>query len=123
MTALTYDFTIEQGATFSRDIEIQDGNGDPIDLTGSTFAAKLRSRYSESATLATFTCAIQGSAVLGILRMSLTAAQTSTIEVDDADGPSKQFTYGCYDLEWTKADASIVRLIEGVVKISPEVTR
>jgi hypothetical protein len=122
MAGASYDIEIDQGATFSRQVTIQDSNSVAIDITGSTFAGQIRKSASDGTVVATFTCAIV-TAASGIMSFSLTAAQTAAITTIPSQAADRKPTVYAYDVEWTKADASVVRLLEGLCSVSPEVTR
>lgn len=122
MAAGKYNTTMEQGATFKRTFEVNDANGDPIDLTGYTFAGQMRKLPKDTGTpIATFT-AVLGASVNKI-NVSLTNTQTSAVPVvADAKDPVKATRY-YYDIEMTAPDTTVTRLVEGYIDVSPEVTK
>lgn len=124
MSAGKLDLNIEQGATFEKTFTIKDSLAAAIDLTGWTFAGKIRHRYDSPATVATFTTAVLNQVTnKGQFTISLTAAQTSAIPVDPSDSINRDLTEYLYDIEATKPDTKKDRVLEGKVKVSPEVTR
>jgi hypothetical protein len=123
MAAGTYDFTLEQGATFERTLTIKDSNDDPIDLTGFTFSAQIRKKYSDAVSYGDFTFVILNQVSnTGQVRMSMSATVTSAIPVDKADSSAKKTTSYCYDVEMNTG-SKIDRIIQGTISVSPEVTR
>ena len=58
MAAGRYDFIIEQGATFSRQVTWQDENGVGINLAGYTITGKLRKKTSDNKEIASFNCVL-----------------------------------------------------------------
>ncbi len=111
MAAGTYNFIIEQGATFSRQLTVKE-NSSALNLTGYSVASLMRSTHDSSTVAGTFTCTIS-SASGGIINMTMTPAVTGAIE----EGIYK------YDLEITSGAGTITRLLEGEVTVNPEVTR
>ena len=104
---------IEQGATFEISLQIKDGQ-DPRDLTGFTARSQMRrSHYSRRAT--DFTVDINNP-TNGELTLSLTADQTKILK------PGRYV----YDVEVIGPGAPpevVSRVLEGVVTVSPEVTK
>lgn len=84
--------------------------GDPIDLDGCIAVAQIRKHYTSSNAV-NFTTSVSGSS--GYVTLSLTANQTSDMS------PGRYV----YDCELIAQDQSVIRLIEGIVTITPGVTR
>jgi len=111
--ALIVDFYIDQGTDYENIITINDSGGSPRNLTGYTVASQLRKGHSSS-TSYPFTAGLFGNdPATGRIILSMTAAQTSAI-------PAGRYVY---DIELTSAAGKKSRVIEGMVTISPEVTR
>ena len=116
MTAGILDFTIEQGATFSRIITWKDENDTPINLTGYTARMQIREHLASAGTLAELTTANGGiiiNAALGKLTLTLSATAT------DALTPSR----AVYDLEVESSGGVVTRLLQGNILIERSVTR
>tara|TARA_A200000159_G_C7225441_1_gene297931 strand:- start:366 stop:701 length:336 start_codon:yes stop_codon:yes gene_type:complete len=111
MSAGTYNFTIEQGTTFSRVLTLQE-NGSAMNLTGYSVASQMRSTHDSSSIVATFSGSVTN-ASSGQLTLSLTNSQTSAIE---------EAIY-VYDVEITSGAGAVTRILEGNVTVTPEVTR
>ena len=111
MAAGKYDFTLEQGATFSREITVQD-SGSAMNLTGYTPRMQMRSTHDSSTIALTFTATISN-ASQG--KISLTATDTITSAVEEG--------IYVYDLEIESSGGTVTRLMEGNVTVTPEVTR
>jgi hypothetical protein len=111
MAAGKHNILIEQGATFSKTLTLKDEHDAPINLTGKTFASKLRRRHTDTAASATFTFTVINAA-LGTVRWSLTATQTAGILAEPH----------YYDLEMTDG-ATVTRLMEGTAFVNFEVTK
>ena len=111
MAAGTYNFIIEQGATFTRQLTVKENNS-ALNLTGYSVASLMRSTHDSSTVAGTFTCTISN-AVGGIIDMSMNPTVTGAIE---------EGMY-VYDMEITSGSGSRTRLLQGEVTVNPEVTR
>ena len=111
MAAGTYNFILEQGATFTRTLTVKENNS-AMNLTGYSVASKMRSTHDSSTVVGTFTCTISNASG-GVITMNMTANTTSAIE---------EGIY-VYDIEITSSAGTVTRLMEGNVTVNPEVTR
>ena len=111
MAAGTYNFIVEQGATFNRILTVKENNS-AMNLTGYSVASKMRSTHDSSTVVGTFTCSISNASSGGIT-MSMTSSTSSAIE---------EGIY-VYDLEITSGTSIVTRLLQGEVTVNPEVTR
>ena len=111
MAAGTYNFVLDQGATFSRQLTVKD-NGSVMNLTGYSVASTMRSTHDSSTVSGTFTCTISN-ATGGVITIAMTNSTTAAIE---------EGMY-VYDLEITSGAGTVTRLMEGTVTVNPEVTR
>jgi|DEB0MinimDraft_10_1074344.scaffolds.fasta_scaffold10467_2 hypothetical protein len=103
---------IEQGTDFSSTITVQDSSGNITNLTGYTAAAQIRKHYTSNSAVS-FTTGFGDPRSDGELTLSLTRIQTSNME-------SGRYVY---DVELTDSANTRSRLVEGLVTITPEVTR
>ena len=101
---------IDQGTTFSTVINLTDDNGDPIDLTGYTGDSEMRKHYTSSNSQS-FSIALGGNT--GTVTLSLTAGQTANLTAGRY----------VYDVEVTSGANVVSRIVEGIVTVTPEVTR
>ena len=108
--ALKANIVIDQGTSFSTTIDVTDDDGNIVDLDGFTGAAQMRKHYTSS-TAYDFTVAITED--LGEVNLSMTANTTNSI-------PAGRYVYDC---ELTDSAGLVSRLIEGVVTVTPGVTR
>lgn len=140
MSAGVYNFTIEQGATFALEIEYTDSNGDPVDLNGYFAEMQLASDYADNSNRTLYT-SLTGNYydTYGYRNISLTGAYNDYTLADGKIGillnpwSTRYLTFSeCkYDLElYTTSDGSrlgtkiySIRLLQGQIKISKEVTR
>jgi hypothetical protein len=101
---------IDQGTTFSTSINLTDDNGDAIDLTGYTGRAQMRKHYTSS-NAQSFTVSLQSSN--GTVTLSLTETQTANLTAGRY----------VYDVEVVSGANVVSRIVEGIVTVTPEVTR
>ena len=106
------DLTIEQGATFERNITIKDSSNVAINLSGSSFAGQVRKRHQSATKEADFDFTITNASG-GIVQATITAANTGNMTPGDF----------VYDIEWTQSASSVTRLLEGTATVTPQVTR
>jgi len=107
------DITVEQGATFKRTITILNSSQVAIDVSGDTFSAQMRKRPQSEDISATFSTSLVSDGSDG--QFELLLSDETTMGIIDGDY--------VYDVEWNKADGTKTRLLEGVAKVTPEVTR
>jgi hypothetical protein len=118
------NFDIDQGSTFTVDVKIVDASQVPVNLTGVTFAGQIRKTASSGAVLGTFTfltnpADLQG----GKFSMTLNATETSALPCDCSPSAVRAITQLAYDVEITYPDGIVERILSGILKVSPEVTR
>lgn len=109
--AIISNITVDQGTTFSADIDVTDSEGNILDLEGYSAAAQMRRTYS-STSYTQFTAAVTSTSE-GTVTISLTPAQTNAL---------KAGRY-VYDVEITDAGGIVTRVVEGQVEVTPGVTR
>lgn len=109
--AIKANLIIDQGASFESSFNVTDDDDATINLTGFTGAAQMRKHYT-SVSYYTFNVAID--AVLGIVTLSMDANTTNTI-------PAGRYVYDCELTDTTSNVRS--RLVEGIVTVTPQVTR
>lgn len=105
------ELNIEQYATFSTTVNVEDSAGEAINLSGYSAASQIRkSYYSSSAN--NLTATITGIAN-GEITLAMTAANTSLLT------PGRYL----YDLVITSPTGVKTRVIEGIVNVLPGVTQ
>ena len=110
--AVLSDLSVDQGADYSADIVVQDGNGNVANLNGYTVKAQMRKSYTSS----TFTDfgATVANAGQGLITITLQNSVTNGL---------KAGRY-LYDVEITKTStAEKTRVVEGQVTINPGITQ
>ena len=104
------NLVIDQGSTFSTDLYLTDEGGVPLILNGYYANSEIRKWYTSSTPAATFTTFINISS--SFITLSLTANQTGNIA-------SGRYVY---DVEISD-NSSTSRILEGIITITPQVTR
>lgn len=106
--AVKTNIVIDQGTDFNSSFTFTDESDEPIDFSIYTANSQLRKTYTSS-TSYTFQTSLTNS---GIITLSMNAATTSNLS------PGRYV----YDLE-VEASGVRSRLVEGVVTVTPQVTR
>ena len=115
MAAFT-ELLIEQGATFSTTINVEDTAGAAINLYGYTASSQMRKSYYSSSPTATFNTAISSNT--GTITLSLSSTVTANI------APGRYVYDSIVSFEGAPGTANtVVRILEGVIDVSPSVTR
>jgi hypothetical protein len=104
------NLVIDQGSTFSTDLSLLDENGDGIVLNGYTANSQIRKWYTSSSPAATFATSINVES--SVLTLTLTDAQTSNLVAGRY----------VYDVELSDG-LNVSRIVEGIVTVTPQVTR
>lgn len=111
------NLTILQGATFRHDLTWKTGNPpDVVNLSGYLARMQMRAKVSDAVVLIELTTA-NGGIVLDPLNGGI------AIYISAADTASLAFKKAFYDLEMIAPNGDVIRLVEGIVIVSPEVTR
>lgn len=108
--AIKANITVDQGADFETVINVTDDNGDVIDLTGYTANAQMRKHYTSSNATSFSTSISSGS---GTVTLSLSANTSGSIAAG-------RYVYDC---ELRSSGNVVTRLVEGIVTVTPQVTR
>jgi hypothetical protein len=108
--AIKANLVIDQGTDYSTSISLQNDEGESANLVGYTANAQLRKTYSSS-NAHTFTASVDDAA--GLVLLSLTDTQTANITAGRY----------VYDVYLTDSSGIVSRIVEGIVTITPRVTR
>ena len=132
MAAGKYSFVIEQGATVDFEIQYKDSLGNPVDLTGYSGKMMIRSNYADTNPVTYITLSSSRNPDGTGLNFSgsngITPPTSGSIGIYISACTSSNFTFTTarYDLEIYSGSGACpltVRLLEGQVSLSPEVTR
>lgn len=108
MPAVRFDLYIEQGTTWSQGYQVT-VDGAPLPA-GWTARSQVRARAGSTDTLFAFAPTIAGDVV--------------TLSIDPATSSAWSWTSGVYDVEIVEtATNRVLRIAQGTVSVSPEVTR
>ncbi len=114
MSANVDPWVIDQGATFTRTIEYQDSTGAPVNLTG--YTALLQIRRAPGDTEAPRAQLSNGSGIAlgadGVVTVTFAASMTA----------AWTFAHGAFDLLLTSPGGYSIRLVQGLVEVSPAVS-
>lgn len=102
------NLVIDQGSTFASSIDILDENDEPVVLTNYSARGQIRKHFTSTNSVSFTTTMSNGSLVI-----SLTANQTGNLV-------SGRYVY---DIELVDPVGTVLRILEGIVTITPEVTR
>jgi hypothetical protein len=102
------NLVIDQGTTYSVIINLDDENGDPLNIGGYSSRAQMRKHYTSSNAVSFATSLANGE-----LTLSLSANQTSAIIAGRY----------VYDAELIDSAGNVTRIVEGIVTVTPEVSR
>ena len=103
------NIVMDQGTTFNTTYLFTDDNDVPIDFSTYTANSQMRKSYT-STTAYAFTVGLSNS---GVITLSLSAANSSAISAGRY----------LYDLEVQDTNGVRSRLVEGIVTVTPEITR
>lgn len=104
---------MDQGATFNNVINLTDDvTNATVNISGYTVRSQMRRSYYSANASAELVCTITD-ASNGAITMSLAAANTSNI---------KAGRY-LFDLETTDTSGIKARILEGIITVTPEITR
>lgn len=112
------EFSIDQGADVTVELQLVDTAGAAKNLTNYAIAAKMKKNYnSDSADTTTFSAGIASDPTTGICTLSLTNTQTDQL---------KAGRY-VYDVEISFIDSDgdtvVERILEGRIQVTPSVTK
>lgn len=116
ITTAKLNLLINQGATFRHKLYWKDGKKKPIDITGYTGRLQARTDYSAQEAYITLTTANGGIDING-------SAGEVAIYMSDEQTAALSVLKGVYDLELVAPNGDVIRLVQGTVTLSLEVTK
>lgn len=105
------ELIIEQGATYSTFVTVKDSNGSVSNLTNYTASAQMRKSYYSS-NYVPFTVSIPSPAT-GNISMAMSANTTANV------APGRYV----FDLKMQSPGGVVTRVVEGVISVTPGVSR
>jgi hypothetical protein len=115
MAAGIYNFTIEQGTTFTRTFKYKDANGDPVDLSSHAVRMQIRKNIGGDL-ISSFTEEGTDKFTVGG-----TGNNEFTLSISASTTASYTFSTAVYDIE-IELGGVVTRLLQGKIKLSKEVT-
>ena len=106
------ELTLDQGTTFQTQISLTNDDQTPINVTGFSFASQIRKSYYSTNPVANLTVSIVDAST-GNVTLSMTAANTANVRAGRY----------LYDLMMTDTGGVKTRVIEGIITVTPQVTR
>lgn len=106
------ELTVDQGATYETTLDLINDDGTAINVAGYVFSGQIRKSYYSSNSTANLTITVINAAN-GNVNLSLNAATTSNI---------KAGRY-LYDVKMTDTANTVTRIVEGIITITPQVTK
>lgn len=107
------NLSADQGADFQVSVEIEDSNGDLLNLTGYTVSGQIRRTY-KSTNYVSFNISQSANPALGSISIQLTDEQTKNMKAG-------RYVYDVYAIN-TIAEKTI-KVLEGIIEIIPSVTK
>jgi len=115
MSTGKHNFTIKQGSTFRKPLQWIAG-GSPVDMTGWSARMQIRPEVDSEIVIVELTTENGGITIEpleGKITLYISAESTAALSFEEA----------VYDIELEAPDGFVTRIVEGKVKLSPEVTR
>jgi len=106
------ELNLDQGTTFETTLDLTHDDGTAINVAGYVFSSQIRKSYYSTNATATLTVSTIDVAN-GKIRLSLSAAETANVR------PGRYL----YDFKMTNTEAVTTRVIEGIITVTPQVTR
>lgn len=124
MTPGKLTLNVYQGSDFYLKLTIMDESKNKIDLTGMSFRGEIRKFISSPDVLANFSFNVLDQTTnKGEVEMIMAASVTTDIPTSNQLQPNRQMDKYCYDVEQIDVGLKVTRILEGLVNVSPEVTR
>lgn len=108
--ATKVNLVVDQGADFTTTITLKEDDGSLLDLSTYGGAAQMRKHYT-STSATNFTVSLAGNS--GVVTLTMSANTTSNLTAGRY----------VYDLELTDTGGVVSRIVEGIVTVTPNVTR
>jgi len=106
------ELTIDQGTTFESSLDLVADDGTAINVAGYVFSGEIRKSYYSSNSTANLIITISNAANGNVL-ITLDAANTANIT------PGRYL----YDVKMIDTANTVTRIVEGIITVTPQVTR
>ena len=112
--AIYSNLTVDQGSTFSVEIDVTDSAGDPLNLTGYQVAGQIRKTYSSN-TFTNFAASVYNN-IGGVVKIELSAATTNAMKAG-------RYVYDVAISRTINSVDEVTRIVEGQLEVKPGVTK
>jgi hypothetical protein len=106
------ELIVDQGTTFKTYLDLMGEDSAAINIAGYTFAGSIRKSYYSKNPTANLTVTINNAATGNIL-ISMNSATTANITAGRY----------LYDVKMTDTTSTVTRIVEGIMTITPQVTK
>ena len=106
------ELTIDQGTNFETSVDLTNDDGTPINVASSVFTSQIRKSYYSTNSTANIVATITDAAN-GNVKLSISAANTANIK------PGRYL----YDVKMLSAANVTTRILEGIITVTPQVTK
>jgi hypothetical protein len=106
------ELTVDQGTTYENNLDLVADDGTAINVAGYVFSGQIRKSYYSTKPTANFAIQIINAAT-GNVNIALSAATTANI---------KAGRY-VYDVKMVDNFSQVTRIVEGIITITPQVTK
>jgi hypothetical protein len=106
------ELTIDQGATFETTLDLIADDGTAINVAGYVFSGQIRKSYYSTNATANLDITISNSANGNVI-ISLNSATTANISAGRY----------LYDVKMTDTANVVTRIVEGIITVTPQVTK
>jgi hypothetical protein len=117
--ANVYDISIEQGSSLNLTLTATDSAGSYLNLSGYAARGKIKYGYGSTGYLLNINPTIDSSYISGLINISLTSSDTSTLPVTKAVYDIEVYTTGSIG---AIASGYTFKVLKGYADVSPEVT-
>lgn len=107
------NISADQGADFQVSVDIEDANGDPLNLSDYELYGQIRRTY-KSESYVDFNINEAANPALGSISIKLSAAQTSAMKAG-------RYVYDVYAVN--AGISQTIKVMEGIIEIVPSVTK
>jgi|21_taG_2_1085346.scaffolds.fasta_scaffold05868_3 hypothetical protein len=123
MAAGIYNFTIEQGTTVVKQFTYKDASANVVDLDGYYVRMQIRDTIDAAAPITGGTFSTSSGMTI-MATTNSTHSGTIQLRIEASVTKDYSFTTAVYDIEIEDpASSTVTRLLQGTIKLSPEVTR
>ena len=106
------DLYVDQGTDYCTTMDLANDDGTPINVTGYTFSGQIRKSYYSTNPAANLAIVVLDSAN-GNVSITMTSAVTANIT------PGRYV----YDIKMTDTSNVTIRIMEGIITVTPQVSR